>query len=483
MEPPAPRVRNTFHRGHGMGRSIDTTSASWRRRPRSPKKSLVSSDRSVPGSESARSGATLVPASTRRERLDPFDGFFRGNRRPAAPPADLLDLPAARRWFSLLSWGDEEGLYTYQMPLEGRTGSRVRVLGRSRLMLSCYDYLGLAGHPAVEAAAIAAVRTHGTGTGGVRMLTGTTALHRELEREIASFKNVEAALTFGSGYLANLAVVAALFGPRDRVLLDAHAHRSLHDACVLAHVPVRTFRHNDVDAVERELRHAARGQRTLIVVDGLYSMDGDTCPLPALVDLKRRYDAFLLVDEAHALGALGATGRGVHEHFGVDADAADVWTGSLSKAVPSNGGFIAGRRDVILFLQHTAAPFAFSAALAPAAAGAALEALRVARREPERLDALRRNADTLRAGLRARGYDTGNSTSAIVPVLVGEDVAAWMLARRLFDEGALVSPVVHPAVRRGAARLRLCATAAQTAADLEEALKAFDRAGRRAGIA
>src|SRR5262249_44613360 len=167
---------------------------------------------------------------------------------------------------------------------------------------------------------------------------------------------------------------------------------------------------------------------------------------------------------------------------GIDADAVDVWTGSLSKAVPSNGGFIAGRREVIIYLQHTAAPFTFSAALAPAAAGAALEALRVARREPERLDALRRHADTLRAGLCARGYDTGSCTSAIVPVLVGEDMAVWKLARLLFDEGVLVSPVVHPAVRRGTARLRLCATAAQSALDLEEALDAFDRVGRRAGI-
>ncbi len=406
-------------------------------------------------------------------------------RRPLAAPEGLglLDLPTVRRFFALLSWGEQEGLYTYQLPLEGRTGSRVSVRGRSRLMLSCYDYLGLAGHPAVEQAAIAAVRTYGTGTGGVRMLTGTTVLHRDLEREIAAFKEVEAALAFGSGYLANLAVVAALFGPRDRVLLDGRAHRSLHDACVLARVPVTTFPHNDMAALERALARGSAGQRTLIVVDGVYSMDGDLCPLPDLVELKRRHGAFLLVDEAHALGVLGATGRGVHEHFGIAADAVDVWTGSLSKAVPSNGGFLAGRRDLIVYLEHQAAPFIFSAALAPAAAGAALEALRVAQREPERLAALRRNSDALRAGLAARGYDTGSSASAIVPVLLGEEVAAWRLARRLFDLDVLVSAVVYPAVPRGAARLRLCATAAQSASDLDEALDAFDRAGRRAGIA
>ena len=416
------------------------------------------------------------------ERRDPFDGLFRGPGPPPVLPEGLLDIPAARRWFALLSWGDERGLYTYQLPLEGRTGSRVVVEGRTRLMLSCYDYLGLASHPAVADAAIDAVRSFGTGTGGVRMLTGTTALHHDLEREIAAFKGVEAALTFGSGYLANLAVVAALFGPRDRVLLDAHAHRSLHDACVLARVPVTTFAHNDIAAAEDALRRAPAG-RTLIVVDGLYSMDGDICPLPKLVELKRRYGAFLLVDEAHSLGVLGTTGRGVHEHFGIAADAVDIWTGSLSKAIPSNGGFLAGRRDVIVYLQHAAAPFWFSAALAPAAAGAALEALRVVRREPERLDALRRNAGALRAGLRARGYDTGDSASAIVPVLVGEEVAAWELARRLFDAGVLASAVVHPAVPRGAARLRLCATAAQSAADLDEALEAFERAGRNGGTA
>jgi glycine C-acetyltransferase len=344
-------------------------------------------------------------------------------------------------------------------------------------MLSCYDYLGLAGHPAVAEAAIAAVRSFGTGTGGVRMLTGTAALHHDLEREIAAFKGVEAALTFGSGYLANLAVVAALFGPRDRVLLDARAHRSLHDACVLARVPVTTFRHNDIFAVEAELRKGPAGRRTLIVVDGLYSMDGDVCPLPELVELKRRYGAFLLVDEAHALGVLGDAGRGAHEHYGMAADAVDIWSGSLSKAIPSNGGFLAGRRDLIVYLQHASAPFWFSAALSPAAAGAALEALRVVQREPERLDAMRLNAEALRAGLQARGYDTGDSASAIVPVLVGDEVATWELAKRLFDEGVLASAIVHPAVPRGAARLRLCATAAQSTTDIDEALAAFERTG------
>src|SRR5439155_790883 len=199
--------------------------------------------------------------------------------------------------------------------------------GSGMLMLASYDYLGLLGYPPVEEAAVAAVRAYGTGTGGVRMLTGTTALHHELERELAAFKGVDAALAFSSGYLANLAVIGALVGPRDRVIMDARAHRSLHDACVLARVPVHTFCHNDPAALRQELALGPAEQRTLVVVDGLYSMDGDICPLPEIIALKREFGAFLLVDEAHSFGVLGESGRGVHEHFDLPPEAVDISTG------------------------------------------------------------------------------------------------------------------------------------------------------------
>jgi 8-amino-7-oxononanoate synthase len=391
--------------------------------------------------------------------------------RPA--PDGLVDCADARRWLELLAWGQARDLYTYQQPLDGRSGPRVQVRGRPMLMLSAYDYLGLTGHPDIEDAAVAAVRDFGTGSGGVRMLTGTNRLHVDLEAELAAFKGVPAALSFGSGYLANFGAITALVGPRDQVLIDTHAHRSLHEACHLARVPTRTFRHNDMDALERLLARPRRRGRALIIVDGLYSMDGDVSPLPDLVALKRRFEAFLLVDEAHSLGVLGRGGRGAHEHHGLSPDCVDVWTGSLSKAVPSNGGFVAGSRELIVYLQHAGAPFWFSAALCPSATAAARAALCVLQREPERLERQWHAAQVLRDGLRGLGYDTGASTAAIVPVIVGSDEGAWRLARALFARGVIAAAVVYPAVPRRGARLRLCATAALSEADLREAIEAF----------
>jgi glycine C-acetyltransferase len=213
----------------------------------------------------------------------------------------------------------------------------------------------------------------------------------------------------------------------------------------------------------------------LIVVEGVYSMDGDICPLPQVVELKQRYGAFLMVDEAHSLGVLGASGRGLNEHWGLPAEAADIWMGSLSKAVPSNGGFLAGRQELIIYLQHGAAPFMFSAALCPTAAAAADEALRVIASEHDRLARQRRNADHLRCGLRRLGYDVGSSETPIVPVMQGDLDSVLWLARELFREGIVAAAVVPPAVPRNSARLRLCATAAHTLDDLDEALAAFAR--------
>ncbi|MDH3455601.1 MAG: aminotransferase class I/II-fold pyridoxal phosphate-dependent enzyme, partial [Gemmatimonadota bacterium] len=217
---------------------------------------------------------------------DPFGGLFADQQVP--PRESLVDTPSARAWFELLRWGYENDLYTYQPPLEGRSGVRVRVDGEWLLMLSSYDYLGFIGHPRITQAAVAAVREYGTGTGGVRLLTGTTDLHLELERELANFKGTEAAITFSTGYGANLAVIPALIGPRDRVLVDAKAHRSIIDACRLSRASVHRFEHNDMTALEK-LLSAQPGGRTLVVVEGIYSMDGDTTPLPAVVALKERY--------------------------------------------------------------------------------------------------------------------------------------------------------------------------------------------------
>jgi glycine C-acetyltransferase len=403
---------------------------------------------------------------------EPFAHLFAGDDDPRARPTDHLDVARARRWFETLGWGVETGHYTYQQPLQGRSGPRVVVNGQELLLISAYDYLGLIGHPALEEAAVEAVRQFGTGSGGVRLLTGTTELHRRLEREIAAFKGTEAAVTLSSGYLANVGLIPAVVGRADRILLDARVHRSLVDGCRVAGVPYHFFAHNDPAALEEKLAEG-QGARTLIAVEGVYSMDGDICPLPEIVDVKRRYGAALLVDEAHSFGVLGATGRGVDEHFGVAAGEVDFWTGSLSKAIPANGGFIAGAAADILYLQHEAAPYVFSSALCPAAAASALAALEVIRAEPGRIAAARRSAALLRNGLRELGFDTGASASPIVPVLLGDDLTAWRVARRLLDRGIWATAVVAPAVPRGAARLRLCATAGHSAADIAEVLRAF----------
>ncbi len=407
-------------------------------------------------------------------RFDPFDGFFDNGRFRLDQLPDYLQTERARRWFDVVGWGVENGLYTYQQPLAGRSGPHVRVDGKELLMMSSYDYLGLIGHPAIERAAVDAVEQYGTGSGGVRFLTGTTELHCELERELAEFKGTEASVTFTSGYLANVGVITALVGPRDRVILDSRSHRSIVDGCQLARVPFRFFLHNDPASLKSKLGAAPCDGRTLIVVEGTYSMDGDICCLPEIVRLKREYGAMLMVDEAHSFGVLGATGRGVDEHFGIATDEVDIWMGSLSKAIPANGGFLAASRALVIYLQHEVAPFVFSAALCPAAAATACAALRVLQAEPSRLETVRRNAHVLRSGLAELGYDTAESETPIVPVVIGDDVATWKAARRLLDEDVLATPIVFPAVAPKACRLRLCAMASHTENDLEQALNAFE---------
>lgn len=405
--------------------------------------------------------------------VDPFEGFFKLNRNWSPPEGSLLDTPAARRWFASMESVSRRDLYSYQQPLEGREGPRVTTGGRTMLMMSSYDYLGLLGHPLIESAAHEALSLYGTGAGGVRLLTGTLELHRQLEAEIADFKGTQAALTFSSGYMATLGLIPALVGPSECVIMDERAHRSIIDACRLAGVRCHRFRHNDMDDLRRKLERVGRERRTLIIVEGIYSMDGDVCPLPEIIELKNRYGAFLMVDEAHSFGSFGPTGRGVHEHYSVDAESVDIWMGSLSKAIPANGGFVAGTHELVMYLQHAAAPFMFSAALCPAATAAALESLRILRAEPQRLIKLRYNAERLRRGLNELGYDTGASSTCVVPVRLGSEDAAYKLARRLYDLCILVSAVVHPAVPRDRALLRLCVTAAQSIEDVDETLEAF----------
>jgi glycine C-acetyltransferase len=407
-----------------------------------------------------------VPAANQPANL--FGDFFDGGAGDAIH--GLLDSPHARRWFRDVGYTMVNDLYTYQQPFEQRNGNHVTLHGREYRMLSSYDYLGLIGHEAINAAAVDAIGRYGTGTGGVRLLTGSTDLHGAFEEELAAFKGTEACMTFSSGYVANVAAITSLMRSDDRIIIDAKAHRSITDACRMARVPTFKFRHNDPDSLESLLRKKGRSRRTLVIVEGVYSMDGDVCPLPEIVDLKHRYGAHLMVDEAHSFGVLGATGRGINEHFGMPAEEVDIWMGTLSKAIPSVGGFIAANKGIIIYMQHGSAPFMFSAACAPSGIAAASAALKVIESEPWRVSAVQKNTALLRSGIQEIGFDTGDSCSPVIPVILGENKRTFRMSRELFGRGIIALGVVHPAVAHGQARLRLCATATQDNDFTERAL-------------
>lgn len=372
--------------------------------------------------------------------------------------------------------------YFYLQEISGPTNRTVQCGGREMVMLASYSYLGLIGHPRIDAAACQAVARYGTGAGGVRLLTGNLDLHGQLEARLARFAGREDAALYSSGYLTNVAVLTALAGPGDLVVLDKLAHASIVDGCLLSGARWKTCRHNDMEHLDSVLRGAAPGAGSVLVVaDSVFSMDGDVLDLPRAREICDRHGARLVVDEAHSIGALGATGHGIEEHFGM-AGAIDVKIGTLSKAIPSVGGYVAGPRDLVEYLRHYSRPFIFSAALPPAQAAAALEAIEVIEDEPERVRRVQRNAETLRRGLRRLGFDTGGSTTCVIPVLVGEEGRTMDLTRALFERDVFVCPIVHPAVPRNASRLRTTVMATHTDDDLERVLLAFAEAGRLTGV-
>ena len=401
-----------------------------------------------------------------------FGGYFYPDRKWSFKKHDLLDA-RARRLFETTALGCSVDAYPFQTPLDSRSGPCVRTDGYDMLMLSSYDYLGLMGDPRVDAASIDAIKRYGTAAGGARLLTGTLDIHHKLEHAIAECKGTEAALNFSSGYLANLAVLTSIFGPADRVICDAFCHRSLVDACRMSGVQVQRFQHNDPDSLLHEIKNGPSANRTLIISEGVFSMDGDIACLPELIAIKKEYGCFLMMDEAHSTGVLGARGRGSDEHYGVDTSEIDIWSGSLAKSIPSNGGFVACSQELAIFMQHAASPYIFSAATGPASVAAALAGFAILKQEPERVDRLRANGRYLRSGLRELGYDIGLSETAVVPLMLEDEATTALFARRLRDYGILATPVMFPAVPQGGARLRLCVTAAHTTEQLQFALDAF----------
>lgn len=359
----------------------------------------------------------------------------------------------------------------------GYDGAWVQSQGTRKLNFCTYSYLGLLGHPYIEEAAKAAIERYGTGTHGVRLLGGNLEIHEALEARIAAFFEREASITFSSGFMTNLAVIATLVGRGDHVLSDKRNHASIVDGCRLSGAEVTRFRHNDMADLERRLGRLPDASCKLIVVDAVYSMDGDIAPLEALIALRDRYpNTLLMVDEAHSLGVLGNRGRGIEEHFGCIGQI-DVLMGTLSKTIPAQGGYIAGSRELITFLRFNARGFVFSAALPPATSAAALAALELIENEGQsRRTWLVSNVDYFVDRLRKAGFDAGNSASAIVPIVLGSEALAFDMARRCNREGLYAMPVAWPAVPKGAERLRLNVTSAHSRADLDFAVRILDEA-------
>jgi len=376
----------------------------------------------------------------------------------------------------------ENDLYFYNQPVEEMlSDSRVRVNGRVMGMYASYSYLGLVGHPRINAAAKAAVDKFGTGTNGVRTLAGTLTIHNELEETIANFKHAEAAITYTSGYATNLTVVSTLMGRGDYVFSDKLNHASIVDGCLMSGAEFRRFRHNEMDHLEGLLKNAPADVAKLVIADSVFSMDGDIIDLPKMAALCKQYNAWLMIDEAHSVGVLGEKGTGIEEYFNLYG-AIDIKMGTLSKTIPSVGGYVAANKDIINYLRHSSRAYIFSAALPPAQAAAANEAFKVILDEPERIVKLNLNTKQFIGGLKSMGFDTMLTETAIVPVLCGDDQRAFEMTREAQHQDVFVLPVVSPAVPEGLARLRATVTAAHEPSEIERAMDIIGEAGKKLGI-
>ena len=373
------------------------------------------------------------------------------------------------------------GLYPYFRPISSAQEPEVTMDGRKIIMLGSNNYLGLTNHPHVKEKSIEAVKKYGSGAAGSRFLNGTLEIHVELEHRLAAFVQKEAALVFSTGFQTNLGTISTLVGKDDRVYIDKLDHASIIDGCRLSFGKVRKFSHTDLGNLEKLILNDGEKPGKLVVVDGVFSMEGDIFPLPGLVALAEKYGVRILVDDAHGIGVLGEMGRGTSHHFGVQ-DRVDLIMGTFSKSLASVGGFIAGTMEVISWIKHTARPLIFSASPPPSSVGAVLGALDVIEREPELRERLWANTRFLMDGLKSLGYDTGAAASPIIPALVGEDMMAFQMVHRLQELGVFANPVISPATPPGRALIRNSLMATHTTEHLEKALAAFKKAGREFGI-
>jgi len=372
------------------------------------------------------------------------------------------------------------GVYPYFIPMTENEGSETVFHGRRLIMCGSNNYLGLTTHPKVREAAIRAVERFGTSCTGSRFLNGTLELHEQLEHELAEWVGKEAALVFSTGMQTNLGTVSALVGRGDVVILDKDDHASIVDGARLGYGKLERFIHNDMNHLERVLQSTPDTVGRLIVVDGLFSMEGDLADLPNIVPLAKKYGARIMVDDAHGMGVLGG-GKGTAAHFGLTNDV-DLIMSTFSKSFASLGGFIAGDDDVVHYIKHHARALIFSASIPAGNAAAALAALQVMREEPERIFRVNQIAEKMRAGFRSLGFDIGHSVTPVIPIIIGDDERTFLFWRALFDAGVFVNPVISPAVPPGRQLLRTSYMATHTDEQLDRVLEIFSVVGKQLGV-
>lgn len=371
----------------------------------------------------------------------------------------------------------EAGLYNEIRTIESPMDAWVQIDGRKLLNFCANNYLGLANHPRLREAAKAAIDSYGIGPGAVRTIAGTMSLHEKLEERLAEFKRAEACITFQSGFTANLGTIPALVGRQDVIFSDELNHASIIDGCRLSRAKVVRYNHNDVDDLREKVKEHTEYEHRLIVTDGVFSMDGDIAPLDKIADVAQAHNIMLMVDDAHGEGVLGEGGRGIVDHFGLHGRV-DVEVGTLSKAFGVVGGMVSGKEVIVEWLRQRGRPFLFSSALTVPDVAACLEAVEILEESTELVDRLWNNARLFREGMEEMGFDTGQSETPIVPVMLGEARLAQEFSRRLFAEGVFAMAIGYPTVPQGRARIRVMNSAAHTTDDIEQALEIFGSVGR-----
>jgi 8-amino-7-oxononanoate synthase len=382
--------------------------------------------------------------------------------------------------YSTVKDAKESGVYPYFIPLDENEGTEVIYQGRHIIMCGSNNYLGLTTHPDVRQAAKDALERYGTSCTGSRFLNGNMSLHEQLEEDLADWVGKEAALVFSTGMQVNLGTISSIVGRGDIIILDKEDHASIVDGAFLSGGKIQRYRHNDMDHLRRVLESLPVETPKLMVVDGLFSMEGDIAPLPEIVPLCKQYGVRLMVDDAHAMGVLGG-GRGTAAHFGMTDDV-DLIMSTFSKSFASLGGFIAGEADVVDYIKHTARSLIFSASIPPASTATALAALKVMRDEPERVARVNKIADKMRMAYQELGFDTGTSVTPVIPIIIGDDELTFLTWRMLFDNGVFVNPVISPAVSPGRQLLRTSYMATHTDEQLEKVLGIFEKVGKQLGL-